>query len=87
MFEVKSTFLGRAPASTRKMKLSPSVTSLKITLWMDSYILEFWYIIRARAYFSEIDKHADLKMTMVTKYDVVTKSTVVLGSYMICPQC
>ena len=43
--------------------------------------LEFWYAIRARAYFREVDKDADLKMTIVTKYNVVTKSTVVLLKY------
>ncbi|KAF1932590.1 uncharacterized protein M421DRAFT_416215 [Didymella exigua CBS 183.55] len=43
--------------------------------------VEFWYAIRARAYFRDIDKDADLKMTVVTKYDVATKSTVVLLKY------
>jgi hypothetical protein len=63
------------------MKLPLSVGSLRITQWMDRYLLEFWYAIRARAYFSEIDKDAELKMTIVTRYDVVTKSTVVLLKY------
>ncbi|OSS54163.1 hypothetical protein B5807_00375 [Epicoccum nigrum] len=43
--------------------------------------VEFWYAIRARAYFRQIDKDADLKMTVVTKYNVATRSTVVLLKY------
>ncbi|XPS96524.1 hypothetical protein M3J09_005789 [Ascochyta lentis] len=43
--------------------------------------VEFWYAIRARAYFREVDKDADLKMTIITKYDVATESTVVLLKY------
>lgn len=42
---------------------------------------EFWYAIRARAYFREVDKDADLKITIVTKYNVATGSTVVLLKY------
>lgn len=40
--------------------------------------LESWYAIRAKAYFREIDEYVDLRTTIVTKYDVATKSTVVL---------
>ncbi|KAJ4407220.1 hypothetical protein N0V91_004103 [Didymella pomorum] len=43
--------------------------------------IEFWYAIRARAYFRAIDKDADVKMTIITKHDVATKSTVVLLKY------
>ncbi|KAJ4368478.1 hypothetical protein N0V83_006835 [Neocucurbitaria cava] len=42
---------------------------------------EFWYAIRARAYFKEVDKDADLKMTILTKYIVASNSTVVLLKY------
>jgi hypothetical protein len=48
-----------------------------------AYIIctEFWYAIRARAYFREVDKDADLKMTVVTKYNVASNTTVVLLKY------
>ncbi|KAF2189219.1 hypothetical protein K469DRAFT_683656 [Zopfia rhizophila CBS 207.26] len=42
---------------------------------------EFWYAIRARAYYREVDQDADLKMTIVTKYDVASDTTVVLLKY------
>ncbi|KAJ4365982.1 hypothetical protein N0V95_000359 [Ascochyta clinopodiicola] len=43
--------------------------------------VEFWYAIRARAYFREVDKDADLKITVITKYDVATETTVVILKY------
>jgi hypothetical protein len=42
---------------------------------------EFWYAIRARAYYREFDKEADLKMTIVIKYDVANNSTLVILKY------
>lgn len=47
------------------------------------YILEFWYAIRARSYFPIIKggKDGDLKMTIVTRYDVRSGSTFILLKY------
>lgn len=47
------------------------------------YILEFWYAIRARSFFPIIKggKEGDLKMTIVTRYDVKTGSTLILLKY------
>ncbi|EFR01093.1 hypothetical protein MGYG_04097 [Nannizzia gypsea CBS 118893] len=39
---------------------------------------DFWYAIRARAYIRAVDKEADLKMTIVTHYDVKSQSSVIL---------
>lgn len=47
------------------------------------YILEFWYAIRARSYFPIIKggKEGDLKMTIITRYDVKSGSTLILLKY------
>ncbi|PYH81145.1 hypothetical protein BO82DRAFT_336719 [Aspergillus uvarum CBS 121591] len=42
---------------------------------------EFWYAIRARAYVRRLGKEADLKMTIVTRYDARSQSTLVLLKY------
>ncbi|WEW59164.1 hypothetical protein PRK78_004633 [Emydomyces testavorans] len=42
---------------------------------------DFWYAIRARAYVRVVDKEADLKMTIVTHYDVKSQATVILLKY------
>ncbi|KAF2458967.1 hypothetical protein BDY21DRAFT_198082 [Lineolata rhizophorae] len=42
---------------------------------------EFWYAIRARMYLRDARKDADMKMTIVTNYDVRNKTTVVLIKY------
>jgi hypothetical protein len=42
---------------------------------------EYWYAIRARAYFREVDKDADLKITIVTKYDMATDTTLIILKY------
>lgn len=44
-------------------------------------VLEFWYAIRARAYVRRLGKEADLKMTIVTRYDARSQSTLVLLKY------
>ena len=64
------------------MRLPQLVSRPPSPVWLIySFSSEFWYAIRARAYFRDIDKDSDLKMTVVTKYDVATKSTVVLLKY------
>ncbi|KAL2845424.1 hypothetical protein BJY01DRAFT_234943 [Aspergillus pseudoustus] len=42
---------------------------------------EFWYAIRARAYVQKLDEEADLKMTIVTRYDAKTDTTLALLKY------
>ncbi|KAI9376641.1 hypothetical protein BJX61DRAFT_152413 [Aspergillus egyptiacus] len=42
---------------------------------------EFWYAIRARAYVQKLGDEADLKMTIVTRYDAKTDTTVALLKY------
>ena len=42
---------------------------------------EFWYAIRARAYYREVGEEADLKITAITKYDVANQSTLVILKY------
>ncbi|KAL2825473.1 hypothetical protein BDW59DRAFT_146269 [Aspergillus cavernicola] len=42
---------------------------------------EFWYAIRARAYVQKMGEEADLKMTIVTRYDAKTDTTVALLKY------
>lgn len=43
--------------------------------------VEFWYAIRARAYFRTLREGADLKITVITQYDVKTRKTVILLKY------
>ncbi|KAL4918890.1 hypothetical protein BDW62DRAFT_217364 [Aspergillus aurantiobrunneus] len=43
--------------------------------------LEFWYAIRARAYVQKVGEEADLKMTIVTRYDAKTDTTLALLKY------
>ncbi|KAL4786736.1 hypothetical protein BJX76DRAFT_365234 [Aspergillus varians] len=42
---------------------------------------EFWYSIRARAYVQKVGEEADLKMTVVTRYDAKTDTTLALLKY------
>ncbi|KAJ5964883.1 uncharacterized protein N7479_004759 [Penicillium vulpinum] len=42
---------------------------------------EFWYAIRARAYVQKVREEADLKMTIVTRYDAKTDTTLALLKY------
>ncbi|KKK12447.1 hypothetical protein P175DRAFT_0501480 [Aspergillus ochraceoroseus IBT 24754] len=42
---------------------------------------EFWYAIRARAYVRKLGKEADLKMTIVTRYNAQSDTTLVLLKY------
>ncbi|KAL3477956.1 hypothetical protein BJX99DRAFT_115945 [Aspergillus californicus] len=42
---------------------------------------EFWYAIRARAYVRKVGEEADLKMTIVTRYDAKTETTLALLKY------
>ncbi|KAM5429262.1 hypothetical protein McanCB56680_007458 [Microsporum canis] len=44
----------------------------------DVTTFDFWYAIRARAYIRAVDKEADLKMTIVTHYDVKSQSSIIL---------
>jgi hypothetical protein len=42
---------------------------------------EFWYAIRARAYVQKLGEEADLKMTIVTRYDAKTDTALALLKY------
>jgi hypothetical protein len=42
---------------------------------------EFWYAVRARAYVQKVNEEADLKMTIVTRYEVKTDTTLALLKY------
>lgn len=44
-------------------------------------MIEFWFAIRARAYYREVEAEADLKITALTKYNIATKSTLVILKY------
>lgn len=39
---------------------------------------EFWYAVRARAYIRAINKEADLKVTVVTRYDAKSQTNLIL---------
>ena len=44
-------------------------------------LVEFWFAIRARAYYREVEAEADLKITALTKYNIATHSTLVILKY------
>ncbi|KAL2192216.1 hypothetical protein P885DRAFT_48206 [Corynascus similis CBS 632.67] len=39
---------------------------------------EFWYAIRARAFFDKLEKDGDLKITMYIQYNIITQTTTVI---------
>ncbi|KAF1842615.1 uncharacterized protein K460DRAFT_380436 [Cucurbitaria berberidis CBS 394.84] len=72
-----------APAASSHIRGQEQTFGSKVSVNESGEVqaFEFWYAIRARAYFREVDKDADLKMNIVTKYDVPIKSTIVVLKY------
>ncbi|PSN67407.1 hypothetical protein BS50DRAFT_494021 [Corynespora cassiicola Philippines] len=72
-----------APAACSHIRGQEQIFGSRVTKNESNEIeaFEFWYAIRARAYYRVVDKDADLKMTIVTKYNVATNTTVVILKY------
>ncbi|PVH94309.1 hypothetical protein DM02DRAFT_693534 [Periconia macrospinosa] len=72
-----------APAACSHIRGQEQIFGSRIQKNQENEItsFEFWYAIRARAYYREVDKDADLKMTIITKYDVASDTTIVLLKY------
>ncbi|CAA9966704.1 CorA domain containing protein [Pyrenophora teres f. maculata] len=72
-----------APAACSHLRGQEQIFGSRVTKNEQGHVqgFEFWYAIRARAYFGEVDMDADLKITVVTKYTPATNSTIVLLKY------
>ncbi|KAF2796365.1 hypothetical protein K505DRAFT_348013 [Melanomma pulvis-pyrius CBS 109.77] len=82
LFKILTTY-DIAPAASSHIRGQEQIFGSRVTKNKanETTSFEFWYAIRARAYYIGVDKDADLKMTIVTKYNVVSNTTVVLLKY------
>ena len=74
---------GSQPALFFGISLILALVYLLVAACAHYLLLEFWYAIRARSYFPIIrgGKAADLKITIITRYNVQDQSTLILLKY------